>query len=71
MQGKTWQDMDAIGMAHAKEAGTNIQMVDSYEQLQVDMRNTMQALDAERIESVADRGVDAKAALEAFRNYQK
>jgi hypothetical protein len=35
------------------------------------MRNTMKGLDAEWIESVADRGVDAKAALEAFRRYQK
>ncbi len=71
MQGKVWQDMDAIGMTHAKEVGTNIHMVDSYEQLAADMRNTMKGLDAEWIESVADRGVDAKAALEAFRNYQK
>jgi len=71
MQGKTWQDMDAIGMTHAKEAGTNIHMVDSYEKLAADMGNTMKGLDAKWIESVADRGVDAKAALEAFRNYQK
>ena len=71
MQGKTWQDMNAVGMAHAKEAGTNIHMVDSYEQLAADMRSKMKGLDAQWIESVADRGVDAKAALEAFRNYQQ
>jgi len=70
MQGKAWQDMDAIGMAHAKEVGTNIHMVDSYEQLAVDMKNTMRGLDKTWIESVADRGVDAQAALDAFRSYQ-
>lgn len=70
MQGKAWQDMDALGMDHAKEVGTNIHMVDSFEKLAVDMKQTMKGLDQMWIDSVADRGVDAKAALEAFRSYQ-
>ena len=69
-QGKIWQDMDAIGMTHAKEVGTNIHMVDVYEKLAVDMKNTMKGLDKTWVESVADRGVDAEAALAAFRSYQ-
>jgi len=69
-QGKIWQDMDAIGMTHAQEVGTNIHMVDVYEKLAVDMKNTMKGLDKTWIESVADRGVDAEAALAAFRSYQ-
>jgi len=71
MEGKVWSDMDQIGMDHAKEVGTNIHMVDSFEQLAVDMKNTMQGLDKMWIDSVADRGIDAQAALDAFRNYQK
>ncbi|QJD71425.1 TRAP transporter substrate-binding protein [Marinobacterium sp. LSUCC0821] len=71
MEGKLWQDMDAVGFAHAKEAGTSVHMVDAYEKLAADMKGMMKGLDQKWMESVSDRGVDAKAALAAFRNYQK
>jgi len=48
-----------------------VYLVNNYEKLPGNIRNAMKGLDKMWLESVADRGVDAKAALEAFRNYQK
>ena len=48
-----------------------VYLVNNYEKLPGNIRNAMKGLDKMWLESVADRGVDAKAALEALRNYQK
>ena len=68
--GKVWQDMDKAGMDHAYAVGTNVHKADVYEKLAVEMKAKMKGLDQMWVESVADRGVDAEAALAAFRNYQ-
>ena len=74
MAGKAWDAGDAAGLEAAKEAGVNITMVKDGDALSKEFVELTKGMDEAFLKSVADRGVDAKAALtelrEVARNYK-
>lgn len=67
MAGKAWDAGDAEGLEAAKEAGVNLTMVNKGDPLAEEFVALTKGMDEAFIESVADRGVDAKAALAELR----
>ncbi|WP_299184068.1 TRAP transporter substrate-binding protein [uncultured Neptuniibacter sp.] len=67
MAGKAWDAGDAAGLEAAQEAGVNITMVKEGDALANEFVELTKGMDDAFIESVADRGVDAKAALTELR----
>ncbi|PIE25083.1 MAG: C4-dicarboxylate ABC transporter substrate-binding protein [Neptuniibacter caesariensis] len=74
MAGREWDKGDAAGLKAAQEAGVNIVMVKEGDALAKEFVELTKGMDEDFIKSVADRGVDAKAALaelrEIARNYK-
>lgn len=74
MAGKAWDAGDAAGLEAAKEAKVNITMVKEGDALAKEFVDLTKGMDEAFLKSVADRGVDAKAALtelrEVARNYK-
>lgn len=67
LAGKAWQDMHAMGLNYAREKGLNVVEITADDQRAKDLAKMTEGLDQEWINSVKDRGVDAEAALAAFR----
>nr|WP_320134980.1 TRAP transporter substrate-binding protein [uncultured Amphritea sp.] len=67
MAGRAWDQGDIAGLKAAEEAGVQITMVKKGEPLDVEFNELTKGMDEAFYESVADRGVDAKAALTELR----
>ncbi|RTE65739.1 TRAP transporter substrate-binding protein [Amphritea opalescens] len=67
MAGRAWDQGDIAGLKAAEEAGVNITMVKPGDALDVEFNELTKGMDEAFYESVADRGVDAKAALTELR----
>ena len=67
MAGKAWDAGDAEGLKAAQEAGVNITMVKEGDALANEFKALTEGMDQAFLESVSDRGVDAKAALAELR----
>jgi TRAP-type C4-dicarboxylate transport system substrate-binding protein len=67
MAGKAWDAGDAAGLEASKEAGVNITMVKEGDALANEFVALTKGMDEAFLKSVADRGVDAKAALTELR----
>ncbi|WP_286239266.1 TRAP transporter substrate-binding protein [Neptuniibacter halophilus] len=67
MAGRAWDAGDAEGVEAAKEAGVNITMVKAGDPLAEEFVAITKGMDEAFLESVSDRGVDAKAALAELR----
>jgi len=74
MAGAAWDAGDAEGLNSAQETGVNITMVEDGDTLANEFKALTEGMDQAFLESVADRGVDARAALtelrEIARNYK-
>jgi len=74
MAGAAWDAGDAEGLKTAQETGVNITMVEDGDTLANEFKALTEGMDQAFLESVADRGVDARAALtelrEIARNYK-
>ncbi|MBY4678139.1 TRAP transporter substrate-binding protein [Marinobacterium arenosum] len=68
LAGRAWDEGDKAGYEAAKEAGVNVMMVGENDPIAKEFREVAKGMDDAWIESVADRGVDAKAALEELRS---
>ena len=68
MAGRAWDAGDAAGLVAAKEAGVNITMVQDGDALSKEFKDLTSGMDQAFLESVSDRGVDAKAALAELRD---
>lgn len=67
MAGAEWDKGDAAGLEAAKEAGVNITMVKDGDALSKEFVELTKGMDEAFLKSVADRKVDAKAALAELR----
>ncbi|GGK60128.1 TRAP transporter substrate-binding protein [Amphritea balenae] len=67
MAGAAWDAGDAVGLKAAQEAGVNITMVQEGDALSAEFKELTKGMDEAFLESVAERGVDAKAALAELR----
>lgn len=67
MAGKAWDAGDAAGLKAAQEAGVNLNMVKDGDALSKEFVALTKGMDEAFLESVKDRGVDAKAALAELR----
>jgi TRAP-type C4-dicarboxylate transport system substrate-binding protein len=64
MAGKAWDGIDAQGYKVAKDAGVNIIEVKETDPMALEFDSMIKGMNEEWIESVADRDIDAKAALD-------
>lgn len=75
MAGAAWDKADEAGLKAALEAGVNVQQVKADGKMAAEFREVAKGMDEAWIERVADRKVDAKAALaelrDIARNYNK
>jgi TRAP-type C4-dicarboxylate transport system substrate-binding protein len=69
LAGASWGAADAAGIKAAKEAGINVVNVGVNDSLNKELLEMSKGIDQKWIDSVADRKVDAKAALATFRKY--
>lgn len=67
LAGRAWGDADEAGYREAVKAGKNIVRLSEEDPRVVSFYEAIKGMDEEWIESVADRGVDAQAALAMFR----
>lgn len=67
MAGKAWDAGDAEGLKAAQDSGVNITMVKEGDALADEFKALTEGMDQAFLESVSDRGVDAKAALAELR----
>lgn len=67
MAGRAWDQGDVDGLKAAEEAGVNITMVKKGDALDNEFVELTKGMDEAFYESVADRGIDAKAALTELR----
>lgn len=68
MAGRAWDAGDSEGLKAAQEAGVNITMVKDGDALANEFKQLTEGMDEAFLASVADRGVDAKAALSELRD---
>jgi len=68
MAGRAWDAGDAEGLKAAQEAGVNITMVKDGDALAAEFKELTKGMEQTFLDSVADRGVDAKAALAELRD---
>lgn len=71
MAGKAWQEDATKGITYAKENGVNVVILDKNDPRVIEMGKLTKGIDQVWLDSVADRKVDAKGALAAFRQYVK
>ncbi|WP_235890084.1 TRAP transporter substrate-binding protein [Maribrevibacterium harenarium] len=69
LAGAAWGAADDAGILEAKEKGVNVVFLSPGDKLVQDMNKLTAGIDDIWMESVADRDVDAKAALAAFRKH--
>lgn len=67
MAGRAWDDADIEGLKAAQENGVNVVQVKEGEPMAEEFKALTKGMDEAFYESVADRGVDAKAALAELR----
>ena len=67
LAGRAWDQADVEGLEAAREAGVNIKELGPNDPMTLEFRELIKGMDNAWIESVADRGVDARAALEELR----
>ena len=68
LAGRAWDAGDDEGYKAAKEAGVNLNVVNTSDAMAQEFRDLAEGMDEAWIEHVADRDVDAKAALEELRS---
>lgn len=68
MAGRAWEQGDKAGYEKAKAAGVNVVKVGIDDPMAKHFRDLAKGMDQTWIDSVADRGVDAKAALDELRS---
>lgn len=68
LAGRAWDAGDDEGYKAAKEAGVNLNIVKTDDAMAKEFRSLAQGMDEAWVDHVADRGVDAKAALEELRS---
>ncbi|TYL47696.1 TRAP transporter substrate-binding protein [Marinomonas sp. IMCC 4694] len=71
LAGAAWGKSDENGILEAKEKGVNVVFLSENDQRVKDLNALSEGIDQLWVESVADRDVDAKGALAAFRRYVK
>jgi len=67
MAGAAWDAADKAGLKAAQDAGVNVTLVESDDKMAQEFRDLTKGMDDAWLKLVADRGVDAKAALEEIR----
>lgn len=67
MAGHAWDEADVEGLKAAQENGVNVVMVKEGDPMADEFKALTKGMDEAFYESVADRGVDAKAALAELR----
>jgi len=67
MAGAAWDAADKAGLKAAQDAGVNVTLVKSDDKMAQEFRDLTKGMDDAWLKLVADRGVDAKAALEEIR----
>lgn len=65
--GKAWDSEDHEALEYAKEQGVTITMLEPDDPMAIEYAKKMEGLDEAWLERVADKGVDAKAALDMLR----
>ncbi len=68
LAGRAWDAGDDEGYKAAKEAGVNLNIVNTSDAIAKEFRDLTSGMDDAWVEHVADRDVDAKAALEELRS---
>lgn len=69
LAGASWGAADAAGIETAKNNNINVVQVGVTDPLNVELLELSKGIDQKWIESVADRGIDAEAALATFRKH--
>ena len=67
MAGAAWDAADKAGLIAAQDAGVNVTLVKADDKMAQEFRDLTKGMDEAWFKLVADRGVDAKAALEEIR----
>ncbi|MCJ8299417.1 MAG: TRAP transporter substrate-binding protein [Pseudomonadales bacterium] len=67
MAGAAWDAADKAGLIAARDAGVNVTLVQADDKMAQEFRDLTQGMDEAWFKLVADRGVDAKAALAEIR----
>ncbi|MCJ8340082.1 MAG: TRAP transporter substrate-binding protein [Pseudomonadales bacterium] len=67
MAGAAWDAADKAGLIAARDAGVNVTLVKADDKMAQEFRDLTQGMDDAWFKLVADRGVDAKAALAEIR----
>lgn len=69
LAGAAWGKADDDGILEAKEKGVNVIFLSESDQRVKDLNKLSEGIDQLWVNSVSDRGIDAKAALADFRKY--
>ncbi|WP_369922320.1 TRAP transporter substrate-binding protein [Marinomonas polaris] len=69
LAGAAWGKADDDGILEAKEKGVNVIFLSESDQRVKDLNKLSEGIDQLWVDSVSDRGIDAKAALADFRKY--
>jgi TRAP-type C4-dicarboxylate transport system substrate-binding protein len=69
LAGKAWGGADIVGREYAESQGLNVRVLSENDPLVKEMAKLSEGLDELWIEKVADRDVDARAALATFRKH--
>ena len=69
LAGAAWGKADDDGILEAKEKGVNVVFLSESDQRVKDLNKLSEGIDQLWVNSVSDRGIDAKAALADFRKY--
>ena len=67
LAGRAWDQADVDGFEAARAAGVNVKELGPNDPMTLEFQNMIKGMDQAWIDSVADRGVDAAAALEELR----
>ncbi len=68
LAGRAWDQADVDGLEAAKAAGVTVKQLGPNDLMTLEFRELIKGMDDAWIESVSDRGVDARAALEELRS---
>lgn len=71
MAGKSWDTADIEALAFAKENGATVNELTAEDSITKDYNQKMKGLDEEWLARVANKGIDAKAALDMLRSEAK
>lgn len=71
MAGKSWDIADTEALEYAKENGATVQELTADDSISIAYNEKVKGLDEQWLERVADKGIDAKAALQMLRDEAK